>query len=360
MSARVKHVDIAKGISIILVAMFHSGLKLFFPYVIYPMGLFRMPLFFFLSGVFFSYTVSPKTFLTKKTEALLKPYFFVLFVVLILEFFLFEGKTLLQTKGILYGNGDTIKSPKWLQLWFLTHLFAVYCFNYILFRFTIFKDLAQNKKWLFLLFSLFLGASNIDIFWHKEITFFNETILLPGLPFSLDIILVTSAYFLAGHLLKKQVINFSPNTFYFILSIAVFLGLNFFSQTSTDLNARIYSSPLLGTIGAISGIYMILFISSIINRYKLLQKTFLAFGSASLYILLFHAWISGTIYQYAIKNISNNDMLLLISIVAFLLSISIPLVIKSIVLRNDFLSLFFLPFKTNTLLQKVLYRHKSH
>jgi len=51
MNNRVEHIDIAKGISIILVALFHSKLKLFAPDIINSMGLFRLPLFFFLSGV---------------------------------------------------------------------------------------------------------------------------------------------------------------------------------------------------------------------------------------------------------------------------------------------------------------------
>jgi len=50
---RVEHIDIARGISITLVAMFHSHLKFSIPEVIEPMSLFRMPLFLVLSGVFF-------------------------------------------------------------------------------------------------------------------------------------------------------------------------------------------------------------------------------------------------------------------------------------------------------------------
>ncbi len=356
MNKRIKHIDIAKGISIILVAMFHSGLTLFIPYFIYPMGLFRMPLFFFLSGVFFNYTAPPREFLTKKTEALLKPYFFVLFIVLILEVFLQNENSTLQIAGILYGNGETISSKKWLQLWFLTHLFAVYCFSYALFRFTIFYNLKQYKKWLILLLSLFLGIYCIDIFWKKEIILFDDLISVAGLPFSIDIILVTSTYFLSGYLLKEKVINFSPNTLCFILSVAVFLGITIFSQASTDLNRRIYTSPFLGTIGAGSGIYMVLYISSQLSKSKILQKIFLSFGGASLYILIFHAWIGGTIYQYAAENVTHNGILLMFAIIAFILSISIPLIIKSAVMRNDFLALPFLPFKTNKLLQKV--RHK--
>jgi fucose 4-O-acetylase-like acetyltransferase len=62
MDGRVKHIDIAKGISIFLVAMAHGtpvfvplvSSKVIFYYqeVIGPISLFRLPLFFFLSGIF--------------------------------------------------------------------------------------------------------------------------------------------------------------------------------------------------------------------------------------------------------------------------------------------------------------------
>lgn len=352
MDTRVKHIDIARGISIVLVAMFHSALKFFIPEVIYSMGLFRMPLFFFLSGVFFSYTPGPKEFFSKKSEALLKPYFSVLFLLFTLDFFFHDGNSGLYVAGILYGNGSTIRSMKWLQLWFLTHLFAVYCFCYLLFRCTRFSRMQQCRKWLFLILCLLLGAATIGMFWYQEVVFFNYVVTLPGLPFSIDLILITSAYFLSGHLLKEKVIQFSPKPAYFLLAIAVFIGITMYSGASTDLNNRVYASPLFATLGAVAGIYIVLCISSLFSRYAITKKVFLALGGASLYILIFHAWIGGTIYQYTTTNVTHDGLLLLLSITAFLLSISIPLLIQSMVRRNNFLALLFLPLKTNKLFQK--------
>jgi uncharacterized membrane protein YcfT len=44
---RVKHTDIAKGVSIVLVAMNHSKISEFLPTLIEALGLLRMPLFSF-------------------------------------------------------------------------------------------------------------------------------------------------------------------------------------------------------------------------------------------------------------------------------------------------------------------------
>lgn len=71
-------IDIAKGISIALVALNHSAIPEDQIAVTDNFNLFRLPLFFFLSGIFFSSYASTGKFLLKKSDALLKPYFIVL------------------------------------------------------------------------------------------------------------------------------------------------------------------------------------------------------------------------------------------------------------------------------------------
>ncbi len=53
MKQRVEHLDVAKGITILLVAMFHSNIPSYIPYIIEPLMLIRMPFLFFISGIFF-------------------------------------------------------------------------------------------------------------------------------------------------------------------------------------------------------------------------------------------------------------------------------------------------------------------
>ena len=66
MNRRIELIDIAKGISIILVAFAHSKLRPYLPELNNALSLFRMPLFFFLSGIFFSAAINPDIFLIKK------------------------------------------------------------------------------------------------------------------------------------------------------------------------------------------------------------------------------------------------------------------------------------------------------
>lgn len=53
MKQRIEYIDLMKGVCITLVVMFHSGIT-FHDNLIDPMlRVFRMPLYFFLSGLFF-------------------------------------------------------------------------------------------------------------------------------------------------------------------------------------------------------------------------------------------------------------------------------------------------------------------
>lgn len=355
--SRAKHIDIAKGLSIAMVAMFHSELNVYFPDIIEPMSLFRMPLFFLLSGVFFGWIASPKDFLMKKSEALLKPYFSLLLILLFFSLFLGDNASDWQLKGILYGNGYTIKRP-WIPLWFLTHLFTVYVFSYVLFRYTNLYKLSIGIPILLLLFMV-IGSTWIDYFWYREVHLFSRTIKLPGLPFSLDIVLITSCYFILGRLIKNSLIKFRPTLLLFSLSLSAFLIISQLTSAHIDLNERVYDSPVFATLAALCGIYIVLSLSHIISKSYWLSFIPLRLGQASLYILIFHSFIMSEAFSYlsSLSFISESYFICL-AFITFGLGIFIPLIIKWFVEKNSFLSLFFLPLKSNKFLQRTLYARR--
>ena len=213
MKNRIGHVDIAKGISIILVAIFHSELASIYYNVLGPMSLFRMPLFFFLSGVFFSTKANLGAFLRKKSDALLKPYFVTLFLVFLVSGSLHNKFSLSGLIGIFYGTGQTIQ---WVPLWFLTHLFVVYCFVYFLFKFSGLQKVSLHFRYGVVVSLMCIGVSCIDLFRTFHLPFFGNVAHLSGLPFSLDIVLVTSFFFVLGVLMRQQVISFKPNSSSFL------------------------------------------------------------------------------------------------------------------------------------------------
>ena len=349
MRRRIEHIDVAKGVSIALVALNHSQVKVFFPEVMQAMSLFRMPLFFFLSGVFFSYLASPRVFFLKKSEALLKPYFFVLTVVFILSTLFSDEKTFWQLRGMFYGTGETLA---WVAMWFLTHLFAVYCFSYFIFKFTFFPRLPALLKWGGLLAILVVGSINIKYLWEVNVTIFDHSIILPGLPFSIDIILVTSVFFISGHFLKEKVINFSPNIILLFVSTSALLYIIIYTDAYINFNDREYNHPILATVAAISGIYVIMSFAYVFTMIRYCSSVFITLGGASLYILIFHEFVGKEVY--GLLQLYHPDFFapLLIAVIAFIFSVFIPLLIKWIIENNSVLALFFLPLKTNKLLQK--------
>ncbi|MCG8613444.1 MAG: acyltransferase family protein [Pseudomonadales bacterium] len=349
MNNRINYIDIAKGISIALVALHHSQLKSYFLEIIEPMSLFRMPLFFFLSGIFFSYVLLPKAFLLRKAEALLKPYFFVLVVLFLCSFLSGENALIWKLKGIFYGNGDTIR---WSALWFLTHLFALYAFGYCLFYFFRFGCLSFGLQVAVLFCFLVVGSLFVDYFWYRSINIYDFSTELPGLPFSLDILLISSPYFILGYLLKDKVFNFRPNLLILIFFIGLFVCLASFSDAYIDLNKRIYVNPIVAPIGAILGIYIVLSCAWFFSKVDWLKLIFIRLGTASLFILIFHHFIEYNLFTFLSVGVAGDNNLLIVSVFSYLLSISIPLLIKKIVEGNELLSLAFFPFRSKRVFKR--------
>jgi len=345
MKNRIGHVDIAKGISILLVAIFHSKLKMFAPDIIGSMGLFRMPLFFFLSGVFFSSSTDTYEFCWGKVNSLLKPYFATLLFIFAIKVLYLDEDLTWQLKGIFYGTGDTIKGiGYWAPMWFLTHLFSVYIFTYFMFKFTSIQKSNIYYKYFFIVTLMAVGVQWIDLFWYFKITLLGKEIEIPGLPFSFDIVLVSSSFFIAGAFLRKKVVSFTPNFYFLVISILVFLMIVIFTDAHIDLNKRIYINPIMATMGAIFGIYLVLYTSFYLNRVIVLRSIFLTFGQASLFILIFHSFFGSLIYRY-FSGLGGNKIELWLAITAFLISILAPLLVKIFVQKNKFLSLIYFPVK---------------
>lgn len=344
MTNRVTHIDIAKGISIIFVALFHSKLKLFIPDVVNSLSLIRVPLFFFLSGVFFSASADARTFLLKKSDALLKPYFVTLLAVLVITtIFLKEDHLALNFAMIFYGNSETIR---WDPMWFLTHLFAVFCFTYCIFRFTDIQEKNIPYKVAILVVLMIIGTQWIDAFWHVKINLLDNEVILPGLPFSVDIVFITSSFFIMGAFLRKMVINFNPNLYMLSISTLVYFAIVSLTDAHIDLNGRTYTNPLLATTGAICGIYFIIYTSFYINKTTILRNIFLTFGQASLFILIFHSFIDARSYTYFSES-GTHDLDFWYAISAFIICIIAPVLIRFIVTKNVILSLIYLPLKPN-------------
>jgi fucose 4-O-acetylase-like acetyltransferase len=341
MTHRIEHIDIAKGISILLVVLFHSQLNAFYPNLIESMGIFRMPLFFFVSGIFFNASIDTFTFLWKKADALLKPYFVTLFVILLITVLFQDIPWLWHLKGIFYANGWTIM---WTPMWFLTHLFVVYCFTYGVFKVTKIQEQSLLVKFIFIFVLLTIGTHWIDLFFNIDIHLFGKTIKLPGLPFSFDLIFVTSSFFMVGIFLKKSVIEMNTNVYYFFFLIVILIAINILTDAKIGLHTRRYINPFIATLGATCGIYIVLCCSIYFSKVKILRKIFLLVGQASLFILIFHDALGLIVYNYLIEW-GGENFNLLFAVMAYVISIVGSLIIRLIIINNKLLSWCYLPIK---------------
>jgi len=137
MKQRIEFIDLAKGICISLVVLLHvygdlSGT------VIKIMNLFRMPLYFVLSGLFFKTYNGLYPFLKKKTNKLIIPLLFTFFFVIIpadVLLHLLSG-TDITLSSLFWGGNGKVNLGINGAAWFLLCLFTVNVYFYLIFLLT--------------------------------------------------------------------------------------------------------------------------------------------------------------------------------------------------------------------------------
>ncbi len=342
-------IDIARGIGIILVVLGHNEAvlqgkgELF--RVIYS---FHLPLFFFLSGVFLKDSALPGPFARSRADVLLKPYFVVLVLLGIAEMFsphvvpVATTTPLAYFSGVLYATTPTIA---WTPLWFLPHLFVASLVSMAILRVT--RPLPNRRAWLVLITCALLaaGIAWIDSFWQIDTArlHFMGLDKLPGLPWSLDLAFFSTACMLAGFLLGKPVAAMHFSAAGFAGAAIAFAALHFYFDETIDLNLRIYGNPLICTVQAALGIYLVLCASALLQRYAAFRRPLSYVGSASLFILLFHYTAQGRAFL-ALSHISGN--LYLLSAASLAAGVLLPLAMLELVRRQRHLAALLLPLRS--------------
>ncbi|MBE0672653.1 MAG: acyltransferase family protein [Anaerolineales bacterium] len=294
MKTRLQHIDIAKGIGILLVVAGHNWIVLGAKGELYRMVYsFHIPLFFILAGIFFNSKKAFVATLKEKSQTLLIPYFFTSVVVELIAL-AFNFKLDLFAKSlfwVVYGTGTQMR---WVGFWFLTHLFLVSIFSWAVLN--LFKKYNTGRFWQILLLLVFLtiGWLSIRSFWKMQIW----GMKVNGLPFSADLLLISSFYFMLGSLsqgwIKERDFHLAPLA---ILG-ALFFGLHAFTDVTTDLNLRLYNNFPVATTLAISGSFIVIQISKFLARFTIAEKILGYFGRYSLIILIFHSFFQDNLFVF--------------------------------------------------------------
>jgi polysaccharide biosynthesis protein PslL len=339
---RYKQIDIAKGIGILFVVLGHNWVaahgkgELF--KVIYS---FHVPLFFFLSGLVMNFNNSFIETLIKKSDSYLKPYYIACFIAGLFIVLYEKNNPINYLIRIVYGNGLVIPW-KWVPLWFLPHLWAVSLFSYLFYRLGNFGSRSTTFKVIFLISILFIGYMGIDLFMNVQLP--STNMLLPGLPFNIDLILVTSFFFLLGRFIKQSVIDLKFSGPMLVIAVFVFSLMHFTFESATELNMRRYDNVFISTFEALIGIYIILSISVFVEGKKIVSRLLSHIGMASLFIMSFHFIIQQEAFSL-LSTINGQQYIIICAIASFLLAVFIPLFFYEVVCRHITLRKIFLPMK---------------
>ena len=341
MSRRIDYIDVARGVGILLVVMGHNDFAAISPFMHKFIYSFHMPLFFFLSGYFLNTAVPFWTFVRKRFNGLLKPYFFTLFMI---YFFSVSFEKMSFANAIrrivksLYGTGGYID---WVQLWFLPHLFVVSIYAYLVYK-ALGRINTRWIRWLILLFTLFVGTLYLKAFFPFHIAVMGKDYNLFGLPFSMDLVLLSGFFFILGceiHSLK-QIEGLYGNLFFLLLTGAALLLMNIFLSPQIDLNTRAYDSFVVSTLEAVSGILFVMALSRQIDLHtSWLSNMFQYIGRITLIILILHGPIQDFWGQ---KIMAVTDNMVLSYWLAFVMGVLGPILIFELFIRSNPVASFWL------------------
>jgi polysaccharide biosynthesis protein PslL len=342
-------VDVAKGIGIILVVLGHNWIVQHedgeLRRIIYS---FHMPLFILISGIYLKETAFFGEFCLHKARSLLKPY---LSTVTIMGVLLVIGgvPTTGYLVAALYGTGESFRAgAHWTMepLWFLPCLFVTFLVTWKIIRISKVFGFSKAGMLLVVVTLLAFGTKYLGAFWHVAIPGVGQAELpgegkgLPGLPFSVDLVVLCSGFMLAGYVLREEIQTMTFNGFRLAVVTILFSGLHYRFDHFIDLNKRYLGSWPIVMLQVILGIYIAISLARLISRYRLPARILGYIGSASLFILLFHQPL-----QYiATVNLSPHLRSMYgVGLVALLVGISLPLGIFEVAKRHKAIAHLFLP-----------------
>ena len=258
---RIDYIDLAKGLCILLVVFHHMASYYNWDYPLWTtLQSFRMPLYYFLSGLFFKEYGGGVDFFKRKTNKLLIPFLFFYLLSSIPLTIVVQHRDYIDAL-IAFSNGWDFENGR---IWFLLSLFEINLIFYFLFI------LFKNCQWLLFLSVFTIGILGLMIspYEIKYRCFLDSS--FTALPF-----------FYLGYVLHRKT-NFLDKKlkiwqdFIFIIFSISFL---MFFSSKQDFGQNVYSNYYLVYPCGIIGIFMVFVVSkrlsslpfvSYIGRYSII------------------------------------------------------------------------------------------
>lgn len=310
MKKRLKYIDIAKGISILLVILGHClPENNIFRQYIYT---FHMPLFFIISGIFYK-KLDVKEQLKKDIKLLIIPYCITSLIIIAIKTVAKIGSINNMIRNftkwamaMLYGSGDidtfmNIHIEPIGTIWFLLSLFWIrFIFNLIM---------KIDRKYLRVLIIVIL---NIIGFILPKIVW---------LPLSLETAFIAINFYYVGYILNnKKMLDRINGKVFAICFIIWIIGSKFIVTYCVNNYYNLYYlNIIIGIIGTINVIYLCKKIESI----KYINDILSWIGKNSLYILCIHGMEGRGIIPWNIIIKKNNTFILIIRRITFALVMTV-------------------------------------
>lgn len=336
-ASRLPFLDIAKGISIVLVALYHSGLQPQAPALMQALGLFRLPLFFFVSGLVFKAGTGVAGVAADKARTLLRPYAVVLLLLLGRSMWKGEADPLAAVLGIAWGNGSSIE---WIPMWFLPHLWLVSVAAAVAVRTAAWRGGGRVQHAAVLLVLLALAVPLLQPARVFTWPLGDRPMVFHWLPFSADLLPFSLAFFLLGVRLRSRARHFSPSVAGMALALAVFVWIATRSGAELNLNERVLREPVLAVLAALCGLYLVLSTAHALAGIGWARRAWTHLGRSSLFILIFHDHLDNKV-QAVLPGLVGPGHTLMVAAVAFAVCLGGPLLIRAAAGRSRLLSWVF-------------------
>jgi polysaccharide biosynthesis protein PslL len=332
LAKRIDYIDIAKGTGIVLVVMGHNDFALISPFAHKLIYSFHMPMFFFMSGMFFKPDTPFWIFLWNRYKRVLKPFLSILLLIYFASLSFSKVSLVMATRRMIkamYANGHYLD---WVQLWFLPHVFAVSLFAFLFFR--VIKQLRLHQlRWVILFGIYIVGVSTMKLFWPFEFRLLGKEFLLYGLPFSMDLVLVSGFFFVSGYELnRRQVDPLFQRCWMLVLSGIALTFLVWYFPQRIDLNTRQFDSLIINSLEAFLGILFMLALSKQFEQMAWLSALFKYIGQSSLIILIFQVPIQD---YWGQKLLAVTGSLPFSYWISFLAGVIGPLLINALLIRPN-------------------------
>ena len=314
MNQRIRYIDTAKGICICLVVAFHCNLLHYSEGLDNMLGVIRMPLYYFLSGLFFKLYDGYGSFVVKKVNRLLIPFLFfylltsVLLPNILYHFLGYNFETVVGWRS-LYAFIYPEEFPN-IPIWFLWSLFV----SNIIFYAVILSSKGRESILFISVFILGLAGFALN---HFHI----------NLPAFIDNSLLYAPFFFSGHYAWKRGYlqsTFSRASLGFALPVLLVIS---YVLSNLDADCMWVQMPCFW-ISGIAGIFFVLFLSRLVDSLPLITY----YGRYSIMILVSHLVVIQCLqklWMSFLPNVQLSDTLIFIATLLLSLLL-IPLMKKYI------------------------------